>query len=370
MEEKEGAAPQRAAPIDIILPVHGKPELTIKCVKSLYHYTQVPFHLIVLDDTDASIEQGSYHRVDPAEVTSPYFERLVKQHDNITYINHKTPWKEGNEFFNEGFKHCKYDYVATVMNSITVEPHWETTALQLFEAKPEVGIIGFKCLFPWGTIESAGIIFQGHVPCDFGRDEPSFRHSDTREVPAAQWAFAMLRKKAVVGNLEEGVFYGHVGWDDIDNCFSVTNKGWKILYCGAGVGTHQPRATRGNDSSDAHKKNVYNSHTFYKRWGFWQIFQEANKMDVSYKLKPETKETLTNVVLEFQVLQTLLNERQAAMKDLGSIACKELGVEPSKFTLEMNPMQNVWNLRAIAEKDSGNGKKSLKKTKEVLKVGR
>ena len=371
MEENKGAAPQRAAPvpIDIILPVHGRPELTVKCVKALYGYTQVPFHLIVLDDTDASIKHGSFHQVDPADVTSPYFENLIKQKDNITYINRKIPYKCGNEFFNEGFKHCKHDYVATIMNSMTVEPHWETQALQIMEADPQVGVIGFKCLFPWGRIESAGIVFQGHIPCDFGRDEDGFRHPETMEVVAVQWAFAMIRKKAAVGNLQEDVFHGFVGWDDIDNCFAVRSKGWKILYCGSGVGIHQPRATRGSDTIEAHIKNVYNSHAFFKRWGFWEMFQEANKMDVSYKLKPETKEILTSIVLEFQVLQTLLNERQAQMKEMGSRACKELGVEPLKFTLEMNPLQNVWNLRPIAEKDGDNGKgKSLKKTKEVIKV--
>ena len=290
-----GATPQRVAPIpiDILLPVHGRPELTIKCVKSLYGFTRTPFHLIILDDTDASIEQGSFHQVDPTEVTSPYFERLVKQYDNITYINRKTPYKCGNEFFNEALRYCKYDYIATVMNSITVEPMWETVALQLMKQDPKIGVIGFKCLFPNGTIESAGIVFNSFLPCDYGRDEPGFRHSEVCEVAAVQWAFALLRKEAIVGNLDENIFHGFVGWDDIDNCFAVKAKGWKIIYCGAGVGIHQPRATRGTDAVEASVKNKENAIAFYKRWGYWDMYQEANKMDVSYRLKPETKAKLT-----------------------------------------------------------------------------
>jgi hypothetical protein len=51
--------------------------------------------------------------------------------------NGDKPYAEGNEFFVEGFKLCKYEYVATVMNSIKVEPDWETVALQLMEVNEE-----------------------------------------------------------------------------------------------------------------------------------------------------------------------------------------------------------------------------------------
>jgi len=203
--------------------------------------------------------------VPAAEVTAPYFNQLLKEYNNITYINREKPYKCGNEFFNEGFRYCKYEYVATVMNSMTVEPSWETVALQIMDNDPQVGVIGLKCLFPNGLIESAGIVFNNFTPCDFGMDEPGSRHPEIAELQAVQWAFALLRKKAVVGNLPEGLFYGHVGWDDIDNCFAVHAKGWKILYCGAGSGMHQPRATRGTDRIEGFLRNKYNAHTFKKR---------------------------------------------------------------------------------------------------------
>ncbi|KKM78287.1 hypothetical protein LCGC14_1361460 [marine sediment metagenome] len=368
MEEKEGAAPQGVAPtpIDILLPVHGRPDLTVSAVKSIYQYTTMPFHLIVLDDTDASIEQGSFHAVDPAEVTSPYFERLVKQHDNITYHNHPHPWKEGNEFFNVGLKYCKHDFVATIMNSITVMPDWERHAIELFKEYPELGIIGLKNIFPNGTIESAGILFHGSTPIDNGRDTPGYCFTMDIEMPAVQWAFAIHRKSALLGNLEEGVFHGHVGWDDIDNCLAIRDKGWKVLYCGHGVGTHQTRATRGTNANQASLMNKENAYAFYKRWGFWKTYQEANKLDVSYKLKPETKETLTRAVLEYQVLQTLLTERQAFLRDLTGVALAELGSSPEKYYLEMNPQKDVWDLKMIPDED--NGKKNPKKLKETVKA--
>ncbi len=367
MQEDKGTAPQGAVPtpIDIMLPVHGRPDLTANAVKNIYNFTATPFHLIVLDDTDASIEQGSFHSVAPADVTSPYFERLITHHDNITYINHPHPWREGNEFFNVGLKYCKNEYVATIMNSVTVMPDWERHALEMFRQDSEIGIIGFKNLFSNDTIESVGIIFNGFTPCDYGRDAPGYCYTFDQEMPAVQWAFAIHRKAALIGNLEEGVFHGHVGWDDIDNCLAVKAKGWKVFYCGHGIGKHQPRATRGTNAIEASLMNKENSIAFYKRWDFWEKYQEANKLDVSYKLKPETKENLTRAVLEYQVLQVLLGERQAFMRDLTTGALEELGSSPDKYYLEMNPQQNMWDLKMIPE---SNGKKGKKAAKEAVKV--
>ena len=371
---KEGAATPMAAPIpiDILFPVHGRPELTIKAIKAIYACTQVPFHLIILDDTDASILYGSFHRVEPTDLTSPYLIVLTQRPpegrylnpnrrngDNpyityqpeITYINHPKPFKEGNAFFNLGLSYCKYDYFATIMNSLTVQPGWETHALELFQRDSELGIIGLKNLLPDGTIESAGIIFDNFQPNDFCRGAPGHLFTQDIEVPAAQWAFALIRKKAAVGNIEEGLFHGFVGWDDIDNCFAIKAKGWKILYCGHGAGIHEPRATRGTNDPQAGKMNQENAYTFYKRWGLWKNFQEANKLDVKFKLRQETKDRLTKIAVEYQVLQQLTEERNKTLSGMVREALEELGVDPKQYHLAMNPSLNLWDMRLNTEPD-------------------
>ena len=254
-------APEGLAPIDIVVPTHGHLELTMRCINALYLNTSTKFHLIVVDDS--------------TDLTPRYFKQLQKEHDNITYIHSKKPYLCGNQLFNIAFKHMKTDYIATVMNSITVEPDWEIVALQLMKDNPKVGVIGFKCLFPWGQIESAGIALVKYLPVDLGRSLPGHRLSNVYETLAVQWAFALLRKEAVVGVLEEDVFHGFKGWDDIDNCFVVKKAGWKVMYCGLGVGYHEPRATRGDNSQEAYLKNKENAEYFYKRWGLWETYLQA-----------------------------------------------------------------------------------------------
>ena len=252
--------------MDIVLPTHGKLELTMQAVNALYGNTMTPFHLIVVDDSDPK-----------TDLTPEYFNRLAKERDNITFIHSTTPFKNGNQFFNVALRHSETDVFVPVMNSVTVEPEWELVGLELLKEHQDVGIIALKNLLPNGAIESAGITMKDYLPIDIGRDLPGHRLCGTYEVPSCQWAFSMLRKKAVVGNMDENIFNGFVGWDDIDNCFAVRNKGWKILYCGMGAGFHKPRSTRGDNSQEAAKKNAYNAEVFWKRWGYWDMMLQATR---------------------------------------------------------------------------------------------
>ena len=318
--------------MDILVPTHGHLELTIKCIQSLYMYTQTPFHLIILDDSPP----------EDLGMTAIYVHEQQKEKTNITYIHSNIHWKTGNTFFNAGLKYCKTAYVVTCMNSMTVEPVWEIVALDLMRKDPLVGTVGFKCLFPNGLIESAGIAFVGHLPTDMGRDEPGYRVNEIREAQAVQWAFAMHRKKAIEGNLDEEVFNGHVGWDDIDNCLVVKSKGWKILYCGLGCGIHQPRATRGSNSIEASKLNWQNAHRFFKRWDLWNTYIGGLHMDVKDLLKYETKDKLTFAVMELQVLDKLLKQAQVNVQALVNQGLTELGLAADQYVLEMNPGTNIW----------------------------
>jgi len=264
--------------LDVLVPTHNNLKLTMGCLDALYLYTPVPFHLIVIDDSTD-------------ELTPLYFKKLKEMYDNITYIHSDVPYKCGNQIFNIGLELCKTPYVATIMNSCEVEPNWPILSLSLLEDDPTLGTVGMKSLFANnGRIECAGIYIHDYLPCDIGRDEAGHRLSEVYQVEATQWAFAMHRVVALKGNLDEDLFHGFVGVDDIDNCFAIRNKGWKVIYNGNGVAYHRPRATRGKpvDDTEAFRENGENLETFYRRWGYWENFKKAN---------PEIRGTMENVKL-------------------------------------------------------------------------
>jgi len=253
-------------PIDIIVISHERWDLLKTCVDAIYNYTPNPFNLIIVDDSK--------------DMTPLLITELTKEHDNITYVHSDEPYKSGNQIFNIGLANCKYEYVATVMNSVTVQPEWTIGPLSVLLNEPKAATVGLKCLFPWGTIESAGIDIHtfkdyagvkviGYTPIDIGATLPAHMLNLNYERNAVQWALCIHRKAALIGNLAEDIYHGFCGWDDIDNCYVLKEKGWKIFYSGTGVGYHIQHATRGsNDPNDAkHQKGKENGEIFRKRWG-------------------------------------------------------------------------------------------------------
>jgi len=338
--------------LDIIVPTHGKLNLTINCIESIYQNTSTPFHLIVDDDSEVSKqsaqkEHKAENPIDEWDTTQQYLEAFAKSHDNVTCIFRDKPHLSGNQFFNAAIKHMKTPYLATVMNSMTVEPDWETMALKIMETKKDVGVIGFKCLFPNGLIECAGItLHEGYMPIDIGRDLPGYSLSTIYEVDAIQWAFALLRKEAVEGNLDENLFHGHKGWDDIDNCYVVRSKGYKILYCGYGVGIHRPKSTRSDASLDGYRKNKENGYIFYKRWGLWNKYMESKRMEIGDRIKQESKKAMANELIQYQMLQQLLEQRKLSFVNLQERVLKdEMGVDPKKYVIGVDLGKDLWEMR-------------------------
>lgn len=252
---------------DILVPTHNHLEQTMRCIGALYTYTATPFHLIIMDDSTDGL-------------TPRYFKQLQKKHDNITYFYlgyQGRQFKCGNEFINKGLEYCKTPYMAMVVNSITVEPDWEIAGMHLMRSDPEVGVIGFKCLKHEGYIESAGLMITPDRSSlrDIGAGQAGHRLSKVYECLAVQWAFVLLRKAAIVGNLDEHLFHGFKGMEDLDNCFVIREKGWKVLYCGLGAGYHQALATRdATGDTTSLRQNLENRELFAKRWGFWEIYHK------------------------------------------------------------------------------------------------
>ena len=91
--------------LDIMVPTHGKLDMTIRCINALYDGTSHPFHLIVVDDSESSKPGSSADKpVEPWDTTKAYMEGFVKAHKNVTYIHSDIPYTSGNQFFNIAIK--------------------------------------------------------------------------------------------------------------------------------------------------------------------------------------------------------------------------------------------------------------------------
>lgn len=249
--------------LDVIVPTHGRLEQTIRCMRALYRNTVVPFHLVVMDDSTPDMDDGT-------DMTPQWFEHFCSLHDNITYVHSDKPYKSYNEMLNEGLKLCETPYVAHAGNSLAVGAGWDFFGLRVMRFNPQIGIIGFKLLdASTGLIESAGIVQgNGSVLVDAGNGGPNHKHSETYECMAVAFALVLMRREAALGSLVENLYHGFKGMEDLDACFVMREKGWKVFYCGLGKGYHNICATRGSSNILPQIQNLENKGVFAKRWGY------------------------------------------------------------------------------------------------------
>ena len=244
-------------PLEIILATHNNYEMTAWCLKWLYASTELPFRLVVVDDSD--------------DLTGSIFEDYNKRYGNIKVIRPEEKITSGNQIINTGIKNTEEDIVCFMTNNTIVEPQWINAALDFMKGNENIGCMGFKLLKPGGSIEHAGIAFfpgmAHHV--NYGVGEGANRHTYFRDIGIVGWALVLLRRRAVPeGGFDEKTYHGFRGYDDIDNCLVMQQMGWKVIYCGMGSATHYALDTRGKIMGDAELKEVEDNRLiFTKKWG-------------------------------------------------------------------------------------------------------
>ena len=241
--------------IDIILPTHNHLELTINCVKALYEWTQLPFKLTVIDDS--------------TDLTPEWFKLFQLDHDNINYLHFDDPkfLAGGSQIINIGLKNTKNEFIVNLNNSIEVEPLWLNAALDQMEGDPQIGVMGFKLLSRNGLISHAGLQVANGVLYNIGKTEPAHRYTFMCEVPAVGWALALFRRSAFPDGVDEDYYIGFRGWDDVDWCYDLRKRGYKVMYCGFGAAYHNEGATRITRTEEFYNDAKENIRRFFARWG-------------------------------------------------------------------------------------------------------
>lgn len=248
--------PREEKKLDIILATHNHLDLTIRAIDALYAYTNAPFRLIVVDDS--------------TDLTATYLFKLGGEKDNLKLIHSDVPYTHHNQIIQTGLDHAESDIVGYLGNSTRVEPNWLDVALPLMKQDLSIGITGFKLVYESGSIEHAGIFWTPDMPHHYniGVNEPGHRLTFIREVPAVGWALVLIRRAALIEPLDTKIYHGFRGYDDVDACFEMKKRGWKVIYCGIGAAYHSAGATRHENADEKFSQEAEeNRQTFLERWG-------------------------------------------------------------------------------------------------------
>jgi GT2 family glycosyltransferase len=246
------------ARVSIIIPSAGKIEMLAANLRELAAKTDYPhFEVVVVDNSSGgSIEEFVSQRV----------------RDGLPIRRVDWRWKPFNfsAICNAAARECDSPYVLFLNDDTTViRPDWLRALVEL-AARPEVGVVGAKLVFPDGSIQHAGVVLGL-----FGRSGHAFKGLDgakrhyfdfpdvIRNVSAVTGACMMVRADVFrqAGGFDEENF--PVDSNDIDLCLRIGKLGHRVLYTPYAELYHHEAASKPQADKYAHPAEV---RAFHDRW--------------------------------------------------------------------------------------------------------
>lgn len=202
--------------VSIVIPVHGKIEYTLACLRSIATYPPTdPFEVVVVDD--ASPDNTADVLPEIAGL------RVVSNESNLGFVGS----------CNAGAAEARGDFLVFLNNDTQVTPGWTEALLRCFDRHPDAGIAGSQLVYPDGRLQEAGAwVFADASAWNIGRfasrKEPSFRYA--RKVDYVSGASLAIPRHLF---LQLGGFdlrYSPGYYEDTDLAFSARAVGRSTWY--------------------------------------------------------------------------------------------------------------------------------------------
>jgi len=235
--DKIRSNPRQAIPSDplvsIVIPVHNGKVLTTTCLECLDKVgASVRHEIVVVDDAsnDGTLEEL----------------KALESKGRIRLVVH-----EANQGFarscNDGAKASRGDILVFLNNDTLPLPGWLQVLVDELRKDPTVGAAGSKLLYPDGTIQHAGMVWERpdrpnpeHVFRKLRGESPEV--TVTLDYPAVTGAcFAVptsLFREMDGFSLEFGMYS-----EDVDFCLRLWERGHRVRYCAHSRVIHLESAT-------------------------------------------------------------------------------------------------------------------------------
>jgi GT2 family glycosyltransferase len=166
---------------------------------------------------------------------------------------------------NDGAAAGSGKYILFLNNDTLGERDWLEALVSYAESDEDAAIVGARLLYANRTIQHAGIVFGAdllprHVYRGFPGDHRAV--SRPRRFQAVTAACMLVRRSAFegIGGFDTRFVNG---FDDVDLCLRVADRGGETHYCPDSVLVHLEAATRGEDA-DLFRSNA---ERYLERWG-------------------------------------------------------------------------------------------------------
>ncbi len=237
--------------VSIIIPSGGKVEVLRKNLESLFAKTEYSnWEVVVIDNS----RQTDIHKL---------VQKWPDPRCPLRYIDWRNKPFNYSVINNEAARHCQSPLLLFLNDDTSViAPGWLDAMVEL-AARPEVGAVGAKLLYPDGRIQHAGVVMGLFDNCGHafkglpGDQQHYFDLPDViRNVSAVTGACLMVRAAVFheVGGFDEQTFA--VAFNDIDLCLKIGRNGYRVLYTPHALLYHHEAFSKTPEDLIPHPKEV------------------------------------------------------------------------------------------------------------------
>ena len=255
------ALPDPAPHVSVVIPTRDRLDLLHATVERMLERTDYPsFDLTIVDN-------GS---VEPA--TLEWLERIATD-DRVRVRRDDGPFNY-SALNNAAVRETRGELLALVNNDIEVRDGGWLREMASLAARPEVGCVGAKLLYPDGRIQHAGVIvgmggLAGHWMKLLPGDHPGYmgRLMLRQEMTAVTGACLVVRRSVFeeVGGLEDAL---PVDFNDIDFCLKAHAAGYTNIWTPFAELIHHESATRiGHDTPEKKAQFLRDAVHMQRIWG-------------------------------------------------------------------------------------------------------
>jgi GT2 family glycosyltransferase/glycosyltransferase involved in cell wall biosynthesis len=249
----------------IVIPTIGNADLVGQCITSCRRHvppdTSIDF-IVVDDGTNDTVEVEKLRHA-------------ARELDFLLLFNHQNLGFSAT--VNHGIRHARGRTIVLCNNDIVFFQPWLEPLQQLFDADPNVGIIGARLLYPDGTIQHAGMekeratLRWHHSWGKLPGDHP--QANQTRYVWSVTGALFALRRQTVerLGGLSTAYA---TAYEDLDYCLYAWANGLRVVYCAEVSAYHLEGGTRGATLEEKKTRPLWAEREragcayFEKKWAF------------------------------------------------------------------------------------------------------
>jgi GT2 family glycosyltransferase/Flp pilus assembly protein TadD len=339
----------------IIIPVFNKLELTRQCLTTLASITTMPEYEVIVVDNASSDGTAEFLAELGGDV------QVISNPENYGFA----------VACNQGANAASGEFLLFLNNDTIPTEGWLNALVDEVERHPDVAVVGSKLLYEDGTIQHAGVAFSRivftpyHIYRTFPADSPMVNRR--REFQCVTGACMLVRRDVFeqAGRFDEGF---KNGFEDVDLCLKIRERGWRIVYRPDSVVYHLESQTPGRKTHDRD-----NARRLLERWSrkWWIPDEDALYLSDGLACHVRTDQGMLYNHLEplasvaDQTAWQFVADTQSAAQRQDFVAVKTLLQDVDRWP------NDVWVLRwgALVCKYIGVSNVALSFWKRVLAIG-